>query len=162
MICFVGLGSNVGDRLANLRAAVTALARTDGIEVARTSSVYETDPVGPPQPDFLNAVVEVETSLGPAELLQTLKAIERELGRTPSERWGPREIDLDLLLYGDASSSSDELTVPHPEISRRAFVLVPLAEIAPHAVVDGRSAGELAGSTPVAGVRSFAPPSALR
>jgi 2-amino-4-hydroxy-6-hydroxymethyldihydropteridine diphosphokinase len=127
--CYVGLGSNLGDRLENLRRAVELLDASDGVAVVRTSSVYETDPVGPPQPDFLNAVAEISTDLGPHELLARCKAIEAELGRTPGERWGPREIDLDLLLYGDERIDTGELVVPHPRMNERAFVLVPLREL---------------------------------
>jgi 2-amino-4-hydroxy-6-hydroxymethyldihydropteridine diphosphokinase len=103
--------------------------------VNAVSSVYETDPVGPPQADFLNAVCEVETSLEPHELYQTLKAIEQELGRKPGPRWGPRPIDLDLLLYGDEVIDEPELKVPHKELTNRAFVMIPLAEIAPDAPI---------------------------
>lgn len=97
------------------------------------SSVYETDPVGPPQPDFLNAVAEVSTTLDAGELYRTLKEIEQVIGRRPGERWGPRIIDLDLLLYGDEVVDDRDLTVPHPEVTKRAFVLVPLAEVSPNA-----------------------------
>lgn len=102
----------------------------------RTSSVYDTDPVGPPQPNFLNAVVEVRTSLDARELLALLKSIETRLGRSAGERWGPREIDLDLLLYGDEEVDEPDLRLPHPKMWERSFVLVPLAEIAPE-LVDG-------------------------
>lgn len=127
---FIGLGSNLGDRLDHLRRAVTALSKTAGIEVRGASSVYETDPVGPRQPDFLNAVVEIRTDLGPRELLEELKRIERDCGRTDGPKWGPREVDLDLLLYGSRVLHDPDLYVPHPEIASRAFVLVPLAELA--------------------------------
>ena len=129
---FVGLGSNVGERLENLRRAVAEL-RSE-VDVVRVSSVYDTDPVGPPQADFLNAVVEIRTALGARELLALLKAIEARLGRSEGERWGPREIDLDLLLYGDAEVDEPDLRIPHPQMWERAFVLVPLAEIAPELV----------------------------
>ena len=127
---YVGLGSNLGDRLGYLRAAVAALAAR-GLGPVAVSSVYESEPLGPPQPDYLNAVVSVSTTLSARELLETLKAIEAELGRRTTERWGPREIDLDLLLYGDEMLEEDDLIVPHPEMTRRSFVLVPLLEIAP-------------------------------
>lgn len=127
---FVGIGSNVGDREAHLRRAVEALA-AHGLPPVARSSVYESEAVGPPQPDYLNAAVEVSTSLGPRELLGTLKGIEEEVGRTPGERWGPREIDLDLLLFGDAMLEEPGLVVPHPELTRRSFVLAPLLEIDP-------------------------------
>ncbi|MGH2758744.1 MAG: 2-amino-4-hydroxy-6-hydroxymethyldihydropteridine diphosphokinase [Actinomycetota bacterium] len=127
---FVGLGSNVGDRLAFLKAAVAALRATPGVEVARTSSVYETDPVGAEdQPMFLNAVAEVRTELPPADLLGRLKQIEADVGRTPGQDWGPREIDLDLLMYDDEMIDEGDLEVPHPEMAHRSFVLVPLLEI---------------------------------
>ena len=129
--CYIGLGSNMGDRLGHLRHAVFLLEATDGIELVTESSVYETEPVGPEQPDFLNAVIEVRTTLSARELLKRLKEIEAEIGRTPSERWGPREIDLDLLTYGRERIEDEDLTVPHPRMGERAFVLVPLAEIAP-------------------------------
>ena len=127
---FVGLGSNLGDRLGYLRAAVDAL-ESRGLTPVVLSSVYESDPLGPPQPDYLNAVAEISTTLGPRDLLETLKAVEAGLGREHTERWGPREIDLDLLLYGDEMIEEEGLTVPHPEMTRRSFVLLPLLEIAP-------------------------------
>lgn len=127
---YIGLGSNVGDRVAHLRAALEALAAR-GVTVTKVSSLYETDPVGPPQPDYLNAAAELSTDLSPADLVRTLKAAEADVGREQRERWGPREIDLDLLLYGDEMIDEEGLTVPHPELTHRAFVLVPLIEIAP-------------------------------
>ena len=112
---FVGLGSNLGDRLEYLKAAVAALRSSSAVEVVRTSSVYETKPVGgPEQPLFLNAVAELRTDLGPRDLLRRLQAIETEVGRTPGEPWGPREIDLDLLLFGTEVLDEDGLEVPHP------------------------------------------------
>ena len=127
---YIGLGSNLGDRLAHLERAVRALG-AKGMAVTAVSSVYETDPVGPPQPDFLNAVCAVSTELSPAEVVRALKEAEDEAGREQRERWGPREIDLDLLLYGEETVDEEGVTVPHPELTRRAFVLVPLLEIAP-------------------------------
>jgi 2-amino-4-hydroxy-6-hydroxymethyldihydropteridine diphosphokinase len=127
---YLALGSNLGDREAHLRAAVAALA-AHGLPVAEASSLYETAAVGPPQPDYLNAVVAVDTDRSPRELLGTLQAIEAELGRQHRERWGPREIDLDLLVYGGDRIEEEGLVVPHPELTKRAFVLVPLLEIAP-------------------------------
>ncbi|HEX9316682.1 MAG TPA: 2-amino-4-hydroxy-6-hydroxymethyldihydropteridine diphosphokinase [Actinomycetota bacterium] len=129
-VAYIGLGSNLGDRLGYLQAAVAALS-AQGLEPAGISSVYESDALGPPQPDYLNAVVSVPTSLSPRELLEALKAIEAELGRQHRQRWEPREIDLDLLLYGDEMLEEDGLTVPHPEMTKRSFVLMPLLEIAP-------------------------------
>ncbi len=130
---YVGLGSNVGDRLANLRAAREGLGR-HGVDVLASSSVYETAPIGeiPEQRDFLNACLKVSTGLAPQELLEARQALERELGRTPGgPRHGPRPIDVDLLLLGDHEHRSDRLTLPHPEILTRRFVLLPLLELDP-------------------------------
>lgn len=129
MIAQVGLGSNLGDRLANLQRAVDLLALTEGMAVLRSSRVYETDPVGPPQPDYLNAVVEVVTSLPPNALLAACLRVEEEMGRVRGERWGPRVIDLDLLTYGRRSIEEPGLTVPHPRMHERLFVLAPLLEL---------------------------------
>jgi len=129
---FIGLGSNVGDRLRYLQRAVTALGELPGTSVKNLSAVYETEPVGlKDQPTFLNAVVEIETTLDVRSLYAALKEIERQLGRVTRQRWGPREIDLDLLYYNDMVLSDSDLSVPHPEVSNRRFVLIPLAEIAP-------------------------------
>jgi 2-amino-4-hydroxy-6-hydroxymethyldihydropteridine diphosphokinase len=128
---YLGLGSNEGDRLDNLRAARAALARR-GIRVTGSSSVYETAPQGEvlDQPDFLNACLRIETELGPEELLDVCKAVERELGRAPARRrHGPRPIDVDVLLLGDVAWRSERLTLPHPEVTRRRFVLEPLLEL---------------------------------
>ena len=127
---FVGIGSNLGDREGHLRRAVEALAAR-GLPPVAVSAVYESDALGPPQPDYLNAAAEVSTSLSAREVLETLKTVEEELGRTPTDRWGPREIDLDLLLFGDEMLEEPGLTVPHPELTRRSFALVPLLEIDP-------------------------------
>lgn len=125
---FVGLGSNLGDRLLNLSRAVLTMQQK-GLTVVAASSVYETDPVGPRQPDFLNAALELDCALPAAELIAVLKAAEVENGREPGPRWGPRLIDLDLLLYGDLALDEPGLTLPHPELTRRAFALVPVLEI---------------------------------
>lgn len=130
---YLGLGSNVGDRLANLRAAVDAL-RERGVTVTKQSSVYETAPQGEilDQPDFLNAAVEIDTQLDPEELLDVCKEVERALGREPGQpRHSPRPIDVDLLLLGDLEQSSELLTVPHAEVRSRRFVLEPLLELDP-------------------------------
>jgi 2-amino-4-hydroxy-6-hydroxymethyldihydropteridine diphosphokinase len=129
---YLGLGSNLGDRERNLRAAVERLAAMPGVRILRCSRVYETEPVGPgDQPWFLNAVVEADTSLSPETLLRRAKAIEAELGRQPGPRWGPRPLDVDILLYGERSLDLPDLTIPHPELWSRLFVLVPLAELRP-------------------------------
>lgn len=130
---YLGLGSNVGDRAGFVRRAVCRLGETPGIVVQATSSLFETDPWGETnQEPFLNAVVRVATTLGPHELLAEAKRIERELGRRPRRHWGPREIDIDLLLSGDLRIETPELTVPHPHLRERQFVLVPLVELDPN------------------------------
>jgi 2-amino-4-hydroxy-6-hydroxymethyldihydropteridine diphosphokinase len=136
---YLGLGSNVGDRRANLQAAVDAL-RAHGVDVLGSSSVYETEPVGEvlEQPDFLNACVRVRTGLEPEALLDACKAVERELGRASGGvRHGPRPIDVDLLLLGDETYRSERLSLPHEQVTSRRFVLVPLLELAPELVVPG-------------------------
>ena len=130
---YLGLGSNVGDRMAHLRAAVEALPG-HGAEVTAVSSVYETEPVGEilDQPDFLNAAVAIETELGARELLDACKAIEVEQGRMfGGPRHGPRPLDVDVLLLGDVELESERLTLPHPQVASRRFVLVPLLELDP-------------------------------
>jgi 2-amino-4-hydroxy-6-hydroxymethyldihydropteridine diphosphokinase len=141
---YLGLGSNLGDRQANLSAALERLERSPSVRLQRCSSLYESAPVGVlDQPWFLNAVAEIGTGLAPLELLALLKSIERELGRQPGRRWGERLVDLDLLLYGDLELATDVLTVPHPELWRRLFVLAPLQELAPELrTPNGRSIGQ--------------------
>ncbi len=161
-IGYLGLGSNIGDTRAHLRAAVDALPRHD-VEVLRSSSLYETEPVGLvlDQPDFLNACLRVQTDLGPEELLDACKAVEREVGRAAGgPRHGPRVIDVDLLLLNDLRYSSDRLTLPHAEVTTRRFVLVPLLELDPDlALPTGeRLADALAGLGPGQAVRPVAPP----
>jgi 2-amino-4-hydroxy-6-hydroxymethyldihydropteridine diphosphokinase len=139
---YLGLGSNVGDRAAHLRAAVAAL-REHGVEVEATSSLYETEPVGEilDQPDFLNAAVRIRVELEPEDLLDLCKAIEVEQGRMlGGQRHGPRSLDLDLLLLGDLELQGDRLTLPHPQVTGRRFVLEPLLELDPElALPDGTS-----------------------
>jgi len=128
---FIGLGSNLGDRVRYLHRALSELIRLHQTTVKNFSSVYETEPVGVKgQPKFLNMVVELDSTLRPDDLVRELKEIEQRVGRTFSEHWGPREIDLDLLYYGGEMLNETALQVPHPEISNRRFVLVPLKEIA--------------------------------
>lgn len=138
---FVGLGANIGDREACLAEARRSLDDRPGIALAAVSSLYETEPVGyMDQPWFLNQVVEVVTGLDPHGLLRVLQEIEQGLGRQRLIRWGPRVIDLDLLLFGDEVLTGPVLTVPHPRIYERSFVLAPLGEIAPdHVHPDGRT-----------------------
>jgi 2-amino-4-hydroxy-6-hydroxymethyldihydropteridine diphosphokinase len=127
---FIGAGANLGDRGATLAAAIASLRRVPGIAVVESSSIYETAPQGLiDQPMFLNLVLGIETSLTPEELLQTLLEIEREFGRARTERWGPRTLDLDLLLFAGEERASSELTLPHPRLFERTFVTVPLREI---------------------------------
>ena len=141
VLAAIALGSNLGDRAANLRESLDALDRAAQIRVDRVSEMIETEPVGvTDQPKFLNAAALVHTTLGPLELLRTCHAIERALGRDRGleRRWGPRTIDLDLLLYGDWMGDSEGLTVPHPRMAERVFVLLPLSFIAPGMVIPGR------------------------
>jgi 2-amino-4-hydroxy-6-hydroxymethyldihydropteridine diphosphokinase len=144
---YVGLGTNLGDREATLRRAVELLAAEPAIEVAAVSTLRETDPVGyEEQPRFLNGAAALDTELGPDELLHRLLAVERELGRVRGEgpRYGPRTIDLDLLLYGDRTVEAPGLTVPHPRLAERRFALEPLHELDPGLrLPDGRAVREL-------------------
>ena len=146
---YLGLGSNVGDREANLRMAREALGRY-GVEVLASSSLYETAPQGEllHQPDFLNACLRVRTALGPEELLDACKAVEHELGRRPGGiRHGPRPIDVDLLLLGDLEYRSGRLTLPHREVTSRRFVVEPLLELDPGlALPDGTRLADLRSS----------------
>jgi 2-amino-4-hydroxy-6-hydroxymethyldihydropteridine diphosphokinase len=132
----IGLGSNLGDRAAMLEGALAALSSTPGVRIERVSSVCETEPVGGPtgQGPYLNAAAAIETTLEPLVLLRVLQAIEARFGRGRTVRWGERTLDLDLLLFDDRVIDSPELTVPHPRLAERRFVLEPLAEIAPDAV----------------------------
>ena len=149
-----GLGSNLGDRVGHLRAAVAGLA-AGGVRDVRVSSLYETDPVGgPAQPDYLNAVAVGETSMTPYELLALAKALEVEAERVRTVRNAPRTLDVDILALGDVVLHSEELTVPHPRARERAFVLVPWAEVDPGFGVPGLGqVAELAGVVDASGVR---------
>ncbi len=129
---YLGLGSNLGDRQAHLRAALEALGGLDGTRVTDTSGLYCSKPWGKlDQPDFTNMVASIETSLEPEDLLRECKRIERIVGRTAGERWGPRVLDIDILLYDDLTLDSPTLTIPHPRIWQRRFVLTPLADLLP-------------------------------
>lgn len=155
---YVALGSNLGDRAALLRAALVALQRGGDVQVVTESAVYETAPVGgPEQPDYLNMVVAVATALEPEGLLERCLAIEAEHGRVRRERWGPRTLDLDLLAFGAAERRSERLTLPHPRMAERAFVLVPLAEIAPELKIGDTTAGMLAAQIDRSGLRQLGP-----
>jgi 2-amino-4-hydroxy-6-hydroxymethyldihydropteridine diphosphokinase len=132
---FLSLGSNVGDRSAHLERALEALARTPRVRVVAVSRVYETSPVGgPPQDDYLNAVVAIEVTINPEGLLQLAQGLERDAARVRAERWGPRTLDVDILLYGDMTIDTPELTIPHPRMWERGFVLAPLRDVAPELV----------------------------
>lgn len=155
MRAYVGLGSNLGDRAAHLLLGLSALSRLPKTHLLRLSPVYETDPVGPPQPPYLNMVAELETELSPTGLLAEMLRVEKALGRERRERWGPRTLDLDLLLYGDLVLEEAGLSVPHPRLHERAFVLVPLLDLLPegrHPLL-GQSFAELLASLDASSVR---------
>ncbi len=127
---FLALGSNLGDRLANLQRAVDLLGHRPGLAIVKSSRVFQTEPVGgPPQPDYLNVVVEGRTTRSPRDLLDACLAVEQEMGRERRERWGPRVIDIDVLTYGGEEVNEPGLHVPHPRMHERGFVLIPLLEL---------------------------------
>ncbi len=154
---FLALGSNLGDKLESLRSSLRML-RESGCKVTGVSSLYLTKPVGvTKQPDFLNAVVRIDTLYGPKALLGLCQMIELRLGRERTIRWGPRVIDIDIILYDDVSMDEPGLTIPHPRMLERAFVMIPLAEIAPDAEVSpGVTAADAAASMDSRGVNLFA------
>lgn len=154
----LGLGANLGDRLDALQRAVDLLA-SHGVRTIASSRVWQTDPVGGPegQPAYLNAVVRAETALEPREVLTAANEVETELGRTREVRWGPRTIDIDILLAGDLTTDDPDLTIPHPRMTERAFVVLPLLDLDPDPVLpDGRRVVDL--PTPGGAARPFAPP----
>ncbi|HYY08305.1 MAG TPA: 2-amino-4-hydroxy-6-hydroxymethyldihydropteridine diphosphokinase [Actinomycetota bacterium] len=158
---YLGLGSNLGDRLGNLQAAVDGLHEADGVRVVASSRVWETAPVGPPQPDYLNAVVRVETDLSPADLLGACRRVEEVLGRVRRERWGARTIDVDVLLFDARTVDEPDLVVPHPRLTERAFVVLPLLELDPDPILpDGRRVRNVRLDTD--GAAPFAPPLVVR
>jgi 2-amino-4-hydroxy-6-hydroxymethyldihydropteridine diphosphokinase len=155
-IVYLALGTNLGDRPGNLRAAVAALP--PAVLVLESSPVYETPPWEvTDQPPFLNMVIKGETYLGPQQLLKHLKRLETRLGRRPSIRYGPRKIDIDLLFYDDILLNTPELTLPHPSLHERAFVLVPLADLAPELVhpVLGKTVRQLLAEVDTTGVKRY-------
>jgi len=149
---FIGIGSNEGDRLANISQAVQRLGSIPGIRVIQMATIYETQPVGgPPQPEFLNTVVELDTALSPHELLRLVKTLEQQLGRlAAAQRWGPRRIDLDILVYDDQVIQEPQLVIPHAQLHTRRFVLEPLAQLAPELIhpVLGQTIAELLAHLP--------------
>jgi len=153
----LGLGSNIGNREENIKRALKALDAHPAIEIVRVSSLYETAPVGyTEQPEFLNAVAQISTSLQPLKLLEFCLSIERELGRVREVKWGPRTIDIDVLLYDTVELSSEQLTLPHPRFHERCFVLIPLAEIAPDTVVyQGKTVADCLGECTDSDVRLY-------
>ena len=142
------MGSNIGDRAANLAEALRCLGQAPAIEIVKTSSIYETAPVGPQdQPDFFNQVVQADMTCSAWQLLELVQGIEQDMGRVRRRRWGERVIDIDILLYEDQTIDQPDLQIPHPRMIARQFVLVPLAEIAPDLILpDGRRAADAAAS----------------
>jgi 2-amino-4-hydroxy-6-hydroxymethyldihydropteridine diphosphokinase len=160
---YLALGSNLGDRLEHLGEALRLLDGTDGVDVVRSSRIYESDPVGPPQPAYLNAVIEVETTRSPRELLEACRAVEDALGRVRAERWGPRTIDVDVLTFDERTVDEPDLQIPHPRMHERGFVLVPLRELDDDPMLPGgRTLSNLRiPAEAVLCVRPFAPPPAV-
>ena len=153
-IAYLGLGSNIGDREAYLRAALKIIKTNISINITKVSGVYETEAVGyAPQRCFLNIVVEIETALSAVELLKISQFVEEFLRRRKEVKWGPRIIDVDILLYGQEEVKLPELVIPHPEMTKRSFVLVPLLEIAPHITLpNGKPVNDYLGSVSLGGV----------
>jgi 2-amino-4-hydroxy-6-hydroxymethyldihydropteridine diphosphokinase len=149
----IGLGGNLGDPAASMREALRLIDAHEACKVSQVSSFWRTPPWGKTdQPDFINACASVETSLTPQAFLALCLSIEQQLHRIRTERWGPRSIDIDILFFGDRTINEEGLTVPHPRIAKRAFVLAPLAEIAGAMVLDGRTVRELAEGCEKAGM----------
>jgi 2-amino-4-hydroxy-6-hydroxymethyldihydropteridine diphosphokinase len=153
-----GLGSNIGDRHAFLASAIATLGSTPGITVVGVSPIVESAPVGgPPQQDYLNAVVVVDTILTPEALLALARRCETEAGRERRERWGPRTLDVDVLAYGELTTDDPDLTLPHPRAVERAFVLIPWAAVDPDFVIAGRSVSDWTAGVDTDGVRPADP-----
>ncbi len=151
----LGLGGNVGDPAAAIRAALETLPAR-GIVVTKVSSLYRTAPWGGvPQPDYANACALGRTDLSPLDLLDAIKQLERDLGRVDTLRWGPRVIDIDILYYGDVNYQDERLVIPHRDLLRRAFVLIPLAEIAPDLMIGDVRVSEAARALPAGDVRPW-------
>ncbi len=131
---FLGLGSNLGDRSKNVDNSIHLLQEMEGVELKERASNYETEPVGPPQPWFINTAVKLETTFSPELTLTKCKEVERRIGRVDSGKWGPRLVDLDLLLVGNLVLETEKITLPHPQMEKRRFVLLPLLELEPNLV----------------------------
>lgn len=156
---YLALGANLGDRPRALAAALAALGRAPGCKVDALSAVYETRPVGvADQPDFLNCAARLATTLAPLDLLDLCLSVEQRLGRVRRERWGPRAIDLDLLAYDDLVLAGERLALPHPRLHERAFVLAPLAELAPALLIGGRTVLQHLARADRSGIRRLAEP----
>jgi 2-amino-4-hydroxy-6-hydroxymethyldihydropteridine diphosphokinase len=153
----LGLGSNLGERLATLQRAVDLLAG-EHVRVVASSRVWETEPIGPTQPDYLNAVVRAQTDLDPLELLSACHRVEASLGRVRAARWGPRTIDIDVLLYDGIAVDEPGLTIPHPRMTVRAFVVLPMLELDPDPVLPDGTRVKDVHLASAADARLFAPP----
>ena len=158
-LAVLGLGGNLGDPRTQIAAAIRSLAQYPAIQVRAVSALYETPPWGKTdQPSFLNAAMLVMTELSAQALLDTILRVEQQLGRQREERWGPRTVDIDILLFGEESIDEPGLHVPHPRLHERAFALAPLADVMPEARFGGRSAAEWLADADMAGIRRVAEP----
>jgi 2-amino-4-hydroxy-6-hydroxymethyldihydropteridine diphosphokinase len=156
-VAVLGLGGNIGDTRELMATAIKRLARHPGIEVEAVSALYRTPPWGrTDQPPFLNAAVRVDTRLTARALLDTVLAVEQALGRQRAERWGPRTIDIDILVYGDVAVDEPGLHIPHPRLAERAFALAPLVDVMPRAEISGRPAAEWLALSDQAGMERLA------